>query len=139
MADVFSVAKRSLVMKAIKSKGSQAELAVRKALHAKGFRFLLHDKRLPGKPDILLPKYKTAIQVHGCFWHGHTCIDGHTPKSKKSYWVQKLLKNKRRDSSNAKKIRARGWKLITTWECRCLNKRTFERELQRIENKLSCY
>jgi len=125
-------------MKAIKSKGSQAELAVRRALHAKGFRFLLHDKRFPGKPDILLPKFKTAIQIYGCFWHGHNCIDGHLPKSKKSYWVQKLIRNKKRDGTNTRKLRTQGWNVITAWECRCLNKRTFQKELQRIEKKIIC-
>lgn len=137
MTDVFTPEKRSLVMKAIKSKGSQAEVAVRKALHSKGFRFILHDKRLPGKPDILLPKYKTAIQVHGCFWHGHTCIDGHTPKSKKSYWIEKLRRNKLRDRLTRRKIKALGWTVITLWECRCLNKNILPKEIARIERAIN--
>jgi DNA mismatch endonuclease (patch repair protein) len=136
MADVFSVAKRSLVMTAIKSKGSQAELTVRRALHTRGFRFLLHDKRYPGKPDILLPRFKTAIQVHGCFWHGHNCIDGHLPKSSRSYWIPKLKRNKIRDQNNAKKMRALGWSVVTIWECHCLNRGSLQKELQRIEAKL---
>lgn len=119
MPDVFSPEKRSEVMRAIRSKDTKPEIAIRSALHAAGFRYRLHVRDLPGKPDIVLPRYKLAIQVRGCFWHGHTCHDGHVPKSRVDYWPNKLARNVERDRKNDKLLRQAGWELLNVWECEC--------------------
>jgi len=117
MADRFSTATRSEIMSKIRSKNTAPEILVRKHLHSLGYRFRLHDKKLPGKPDIVLKKHRTAIQVRGCFWHQHGCKFSNSPKSNTSYWLPKLEKNKERDKLNDKKIKKLGWKLIVIWEC----------------------
>lgn len=117
-ADVFTPEKRSEVMRAVKSGDTKPELALRKALHALGYRYRLHVKDLPGKPDLVLPKYRTVIFVHGCFWHGHSCKRGaRVPKSNIDYWVEKIARNKARDRKNAAALRKLGWRVITLWEC----------------------
>jgi len=113
-----TTAARSANMSHIRSKDTKPEMLVRQALHWLGFRFRLHVRDLPGHPDIVLPKHQTIIQVKGCFWHGHTCGDGRLPKSNRSYWVPKLLKNQERDKSNEQKLRRLGWSVRTLWECR---------------------
>lgn len=118
MADVFSAEKRSWIMSRVKSKNSLPEMIVRRALHAKGFRYRLHVKSLPGKPDIVLPKYKTVILVHGCFWHMHdNCRKAALPKSKTTWWKQKLELNKQKDAKNIKDLKNLGWKVIVIWQC----------------------
>ena len=97
MADRFSTTTRSEIMSKIRSKNTVPEILVRKYLHSLGYRFRLHDKNLPGKPDIVLKKYRTAIQVRGCFWHQHGCKFSNSPKSNKAYWLPKLKKNKERE------------------------------------------
>ena len=136
MADVFSPEKRSQVMKQIQSKDTKPEMLIRKGIHRLGYRFKLHDKSLPGKPDMVLPRYRTAIQVRGCFWHGHTCNDGHIPKSRQDYWKPKLEANKKRDSNNDRLLKEMGWKVIVVWECHCSTKQGLENELRRIDNEL---
>jgi DNA mismatch endonuclease (patch repair protein) len=111
-------AARSANMSRIRSKNTKPELLVRRALHRLGFRFRLYVRDLPGRPDIVLPKYRTIIQVKGCFWHGHTCRDGRLPKSNRAYWVPKLLQNRKRDSANDRKLRRLGWSVHNIWECR---------------------
>jgi DNA mismatch endonuclease (patch repair protein) len=113
-----TAAMRSAMMSRIRSKDTKPEMLVRKALHRLGFRFRLHVRDLPGRPDIVLPKYRIIIQVKGCFWHGHTCRDGRFPKSNREYWVPKLLRNKERDISNERKLRRMSWSVRTLWECR---------------------
>jgi DNA mismatch endonuclease (patch repair protein) len=113
-----TAATRSAMMSRIRSKDTKPEMLVRKALHRLGFRFRLHVPDLPGRPDIVLPKYLTIVQVKGCFWHGHTCRDGRLPKSNREYWVPKLLRNKERDISNDRKLRRMGWSVRNLWECR---------------------
>src|SRR5688500_13737152 len=117
--DVFSTSKRSQVMRRIRSKDSQAELSIRKALFERGFRFRLHDRTLEGCPDLVLRKFKSVIQVRGCFWHGHCCKDGHFPKSRGEYWIPKIEGNKIRDARNDESLRRRGWNVIVVWECEC--------------------
>ena len=117
--DVFTPQKRSEVMRAVKSSDTKPELALRKALHALGYRYRLHVKDLPGKPDLVFPKYRTVIFVHGCFWHGHACKRGaRVPKSNVDYWVEKIARNKARDRKNAAALRKLGWRVITLWECK---------------------
>lgn len=120
MADIFSKEKRSRVMASIKSKDTTPEIAVRRVLFSEGFRFRLHHKKLPGKPDIVLKKYHVAIFVNGCFWHGHTCKMGsgkRRPKTNKKYWHEKIENNIIRDSLNKKILRKLGWSVIIIWEC----------------------
>jgi DNA mismatch endonuclease, patch repair protein len=109
---------RSANMSRIRSKDTKPEMLVRKALFRLGFRFRLHVRGLPGRPDIVLSKYQIVIQIKGCFWHGHTCPDGRLPKSNRDYWVPKLLKNRERDISNDRKLRRLGWSVRNLWECR---------------------
>lgn len=104
-------------MSKIHSKDTKPELIVRKALFARGFRYRIHDKRLPGKPDIVLPKYKTVIFVNGCFWHGHNCKLFKIPKTRTDFWMKKINSNKERDIKNLKLLKDMGWKVITVWEC----------------------
>jgi len=116
--DVWTTAKRSEVMSKIKSGNTKPEIILRKALFSKGYRFRLHQKSLPGKPDIILPKYRTVIFVHGCFWHYHqSCWEGKIPKSNTSFWKGKLARNIERDQQNEIKLTAIGWQVVIVWEC----------------------
>lgn len=115
--DMFTPEHRSQIMARIRSQDTQPELAVRRYLHARGFRFRIHQATLPGKPDLVLRKYRAAIYVNGCFWHGHNCKDGRRPKSNSDYWEKKLDRNLRRDKATAKRIKALGWRRIVVWGC----------------------
>lgn len=116
--DTFSREARSRIMSAIRSENTRPEFIVRKLLFALGYRFRLHDKRLPGRPDIVLKKFKTVIFVHGCFWHHHkNCRRANWPKSNKEYWIPKIQGNIDRDRTNMKKLRKLNWKIIILWEC----------------------
>ena len=116
--DVFTKKKRSSVMAKIKAKDTKPEILVRKLLHRMGYRFRLHNKHLPGKPDVCLEKYNTVIFIHGCFWHNHKkCNDGKIPKSNVGYWQPKIQGNIARDKRNNLALKRMGWKIITIWEC----------------------
>ena len=115
--DVHSPAIRSKNMAAIRSKGTSPEIYVRRALHAAGFRFRLHRKELPGKPDIVLPRFMTVVFVNGCFWHGHYCSDGHTPKTNSEYWGPKIARTMERDRRHRQELSEAGWSVITIHEC----------------------
>jgi DNA mismatch endonuclease, patch repair protein len=118
MADVHSKATRSYNMSRIKGKNTKPELLVRKFLHSKGLRFKLHDKKLPGKPDIVLPKYKTIVNIHGCFWHGHEgCRYYVIPKTRTEWWQHKINRNRELDQQNLSKLIQEGWKVLTIFEC----------------------
>jgi DNA mismatch endonuclease, patch repair protein len=120
--DKISKEHRSWNMSRIKGKNTKPEIIVRKLLHSMGYRFRLHRKDLPGKPDIVLPKYKTVIFVNGCFWHGHEkCIDGHIPKTNSDYWREKIKKNIERDSNNIAKLEKDTWDVVVIWECETRN------------------
>ena len=109
-------------MSHIRSKDTSPELNVRKWLHAHGYRFRLHRKDLPGKPDIILPKYKTVIFINVCFWHHHkNCRYGYMPKSNLEYWENKFARNKARDEKNIIELTAAGWNVLTIWECQIKN------------------
>ena len=113
---------RSRNMSAIKSKNTKPEIAVRKLLHSMGYRFRLHRKDLPGSPDIVLPKYKTVIFVHGCFWHRHeNCKYASTPKTRKEFWNKKFKENIKRDSEIQDKIKNLNWRSVVIWECETKN------------------
>lgn len=117
MADTITPEKRSWNMSQIRSENTKPEEFVRKFLYNAGFRYRKNDKRYPGKPDIVLPKYRTVVFVNGCFWHAHDCKRAHLPKSNISYWAPKIERNKTRDEENQKKLIADGWKVIVVWEC----------------------
>ncbi len=104
-------------MSGIRGKDTRPEIIVRQALHRAGFRFRLHRKDLPGKPDIVLPKYHTVIFVHGCFWHGHGCRYFKVPKTRTDFWLDKIMANARRDRLQEDALRAAGWRVFTVWEC----------------------
>lgn len=108
---------RSANMSRIRSRDTKPELRVRRALHALGYRFRLHRRDLPGTPDIVLPKWRTVVFVHGCFWHSHGCSIGKLPKSRLEYWLPKLERNRNRHELACSKLSAIGWEVITIWEC----------------------
>jgi len=123
-------------MSQIKSKDTKPELLVRKFLFANGFRYKLHDKKLPGKPDIVLPKYKTVIFVHGCFWHGHKgCKYYVVPKTRTEWWLNKINRNKANDEKAVTALRKDYWKVINIWECD-LKPKNIEKRLLKILNNL---
>lgn len=118
MADVHDKATRSYNMSRIRGKDTKPEMLVRKFLHAHGFRYRLHVKDLPGKPDIVLPKYKTVIFVHGCFWHGHEgCKYFVIPKTRTEWWTEKIQRTRLLDEQNECSLAAEGWKVLTVYEC----------------------
>lgn len=117
MADNRTPESRSALMARIASKNTKPELAVRRLLHALGYRFRLHRRDLPGTPDIVLPGRRKAIMVHGCYWHGHGCKIGQPPKSKLDFWGPKLARNKERDGEKETLLRAGGWDVTTVWQC----------------------
>ena len=121
--DIWNKEKRSECMSKIRSKDTKPELALRKALFARGFRYRVNDKNLPGKPDIVLPKYKTVIFLHGCFWHRHEgCKYAYTPKTNTKFWVDKITSNRERDKVNAEKLTTLDWNVVTVWECEIRHK-----------------
>lgn len=136
MVDVHTPEVRSYNMSMIRGKNTKPEIIVRKFLHSKGFRFRLHKKELPGKPDIVLPKYKTVIFIHGCFWHGHkNCKYFVIPKTRTKWWQSKIEGNKANDKKNNIKLREAGWMIITLWECQLRTKKIL-RTLSRLETKV---
>jgi len=132
MADVHNKQQRSYNMSRIKGKDTKPEMLVRKFLFAHGYRYKLHDKKLPGKPDIVLPKYKTVIFVQGCFWHGHqNCKYYKVPQTRTDWWLNKINANKANDDKAMKALKKDGWKIITVWECN-LKAAKVEKALQKI-------
>jgi DNA mismatch endonuclease (patch repair protein) len=118
VTDTFTRQRRSEIMGRIRSTDTVPERTVRSLLHRAGFRFRLHSKTLPGKPDIVLPRYNTVVFVHGCLWHGHeNCRRGRRPKSNTDYWNRKIDRNLTRDAANAEILKSLGWKRIVVWEC----------------------
>lgn len=136
MADVHTPQQRSFNMSRVRSKDTKPEMIVRKFLHAHGFRYRLHEKKLPGKPDIILPKYKTVIFVHGCFFHGHEgCRYFVVPKTRTEWWLDKISGNRRRDTDNTAKLLAANWRVLTVYECG-LKPASREQTLHNLLNEL---
>ena len=118
MADRLSAERRSWNMSRIGNRDTRPELLVRSALHRAGYRFRLQSKKLPGRPDVVLPRYRTVVFVHGCFWHRHrACRYAYTPKSRVEFWNGKFAANVERDRRSARELRALGWHVVTVWEC----------------------
>ena len=133
--------KRSCLMAKIKQKNTEPEIIVRHFLYSKGFRYRINLKSLTGSPDIVLPKYKTVIFVHGCFWHGHTCKAGHLPTSNLDYWKLKIEKNIERDRKKNEELEMQGWNVIVVWQCEVKtlknrHQRLFTLVLEIMNNKM---
>jgi DNA mismatch endonuclease (patch repair protein) len=125
-------------MSGIRGKNTRPELIIRKALSLKGFRYKLHDKKLPGKPDLVFPKYHSVIFTHGCFWHGHNCHLFKWPSTRPKFWKTKINRNREVDKINYKQLKKDGWYILTIWECALKGKtrRPFEDVLARTEHWL---
>lgn len=115
--DIVDPATRSRMMSGIRGKDTKPELVVRKALFKLGHRYILHDSRLPGRPDLVLPKYKAAIFVNGCFWHAHECSIFKWPGSRQKFWKDKILANRKRDCENISELEKMDWRILVVWEC----------------------
>lgn len=117
MTDVVSSEKRSQMMSGIRSKDTRPEMIVRRALHARGFRYRLHVKDLPGKPDLVFPRYRRVVMVHGCFWHGHNCHLFKVPSTRTEFWLAKIGRNRERDAEVRQALAGLGWRVLEIWEC----------------------
>jgi len=130
MPDVFTQAKRSEIMRAVSQSDTGPEMAVRRMLHRRGYRFRLHRRDMPGTPDIVLPKYRAVIFVHGCFWHGHRrCARAALPKSNRRFWELKVAGNKARDRRVKAALTRSGWRYLVVWQCSLRNAAAVERAL----------
>jgi len=128
----ISPEKRSWIMSHIRGKNTAPERQVRSMLHKLGFRFRLHRRDLPGVPDIVLPKWKTVVFVHGCFWHQHAgCKDASIPTTNTTYWKEKFKRNQMRDKNNQKQLTSMNWQVIIIWECELLRPEAVEKKLLR--------
>ncbi|WP_186073654.1 very short patch repair endonuclease [Burkholderia gladioli] len=135
MADKLTAEHRSTLMKSVKQRNTSPEIAVRRALHSLGYRFRLHRKDLPGTPDLVLPRYRLVIFVHGCFWHRHPdCKLASTPKSNAEYWLPKFEANVERDARKEAALRERGWRVEIIWECETRDHSKLIRQLQTLIN-----
>lgn len=135
--DVHTPEQRSRNMAAIRSRNTKPEVKVRQALHAAGLRFRLHRRDLPGHPDIVLPKFKTVVFVHGCFWHMHRCPFGKPqPATNPDFWLKKRMDNVQRDKKNTRALKTLGWRVYTIWECETRNSQKLETRIRNLINKL---
>jgi DNA mismatch endonuclease (patch repair protein) len=117
MADTRTADQRRKIMQAVQGKDTGPEWVVRRLLHGAGYRYRLHDRHLPGRPDIVLPGRRKAIFVHGCFWHGHDCAKGRLPKTRLDYWAPKIEANRERDARKRAELEAQGWTVCVVWQC----------------------
>jgi DNA mismatch endonuclease (patch repair protein) len=137
MADIFSKEKRSIIMSSIHGRHTGPELTVRKFLYSKGLRYRLHAKDLPGKPDMVFRRFQIAVQVNGCFWHGHKgCRLAVYPKTNIDFWKTKIDANRERDTRNERALRAMGWMVIVLWECQLTSKRR-KTTLKKLHHRIS--
>lgn len=116
-SDIVDAATRSRMMAGIRGRDTKPEMLIRRGLHRRGFRFRLHDRKLPGRPDLVLPKHDAAIFVHGCFWHGHDCQLFRWPKTRNEFWREKISGNRARDERATAQLEETGWRVLTVWEC----------------------
>lgn len=133
--DHLTPERRSENMRRIKSHSTKPEMVVRRLVHGLGFRYRLHRKELPGKPDLVFRPKRKVIFVHGCFWHGHEregCVDARRPKSNRGYWNPKLARNKKRDAERIVELKKLGWKTLTIWECETQGISLLEKRLQKF-------
>ncbi len=130
--DVFTPEKRSAVMRAVRGADTGPEIAVRRLVHSMGYRYGLHCKDLPGRPDLVFRRLRKVVFVHGCFWHRHNCPAGRVPDSRRQYWESKLNGNVRRDRRNQKALRDAGWQIMTVWECELRDQERLSKRLRRF-------
>lgn len=123
-------------MSRIRSKDTKPELLVRRYLHARGLRYRLHAKHLPGRPDLVFSKYNVVVFIHGCFWHAHSCQKGRIPGTRAKFWKAKFASNKARDRRNERALRNAGWRVLQAWECKVTNPKTRVRTLASLERKI---
>lgn len=136
MADRLTPQQRHHIMSSIHASSTKPELKLRRALWRKGYRYRINDKRFAGTPDIVLPKYRTAIFVHGCFWHGHKdCKNYVVPKTNTSFWIEKIARNQKRDEGVWRRLEAKGWYVVIVWECELTDKR-LDTTLGRVEKEI---
>jgi DNA mismatch endonuclease (patch repair protein) len=135
VADRLSPERRSWLMSRVKGKGTAPELAVRRLAHSLGMRFRLHKAELPGRPDLVFPRYRTVVFVHGCFWHRHAgCRKATSPKSRIEYWEDKFRANIERDERNAVELERMGWRVLTVWECETKNAELLKAKLDFVRS-----
>ena len=131
-ADIVTLEQRSKIMSMIKGKNTKPEMLVRSVCHELGLRYRLHRKDLPGKPDLVFPKHRLCVFVHGCFWHRHPgCKYAYTPKSRLDFWLPKLAKNVERDLDAQQALIVRGWRVVIIWECHTKNREVLRTEIQK--------
>ena len=137
MTDTMTPEQRHRCMSAIKGKDTKPEMIVRRYLFSKGLRYRLHVKKLPGNPDIVLPKYKTVVFINGCFWHGHEgCKYYRLPKSNVEFWESKITNNKNRDILNELKLKELGWRVLRIWECEIRRVQDRDQSLEKLYNQI---
>lgn len=137
MPDVLSKEERSVRMSRIHSASTRPELKLRHSLWHLGFRYRINDKSLPGRPDIVLPKFRTVVFMHGCFWHGHKgCPTSHIPKTNTEFWMAKVARNQERDQEVWRKLEAKGWSVIIVWECQMKKKAVLEDTINRVADEI---
>jgi DNA mismatch endonuclease (patch repair protein) len=138
MTDIVSPEKRSQMMSGIRAKNTRPEMIVRRALHARGFRYRIHVKDLPGKPDLVFPRYKSVLFIHGCFWHGHDCHLFKMPGTRTEFWQAKIQKNRENDAKAKAALAALGWRVLEVWECdlRATKKQDYEPVVARVSQWL---
>jgi DNA mismatch endonuclease (patch repair protein) len=133
MTDFLTSAERSERMSRIRGKDTKPELHLRSLLHARGLRYRLHASTLPGRPDLVFPRYRAAVFVHGCFWHGHfACRLANQPKSNSAFWKDKFKKNQSRDTRNIAELEQAGWRVLVVWECELSSRAAAERAAERV-------
>ena len=137
MSDIYSKQKRSQIMSKISGKNTKPEIIIRKLIHSLGYRYRLHKKELPGKPDIVFPKYHKVIFVNGCFWHGHSkCSRSKLPTTNQNFWTNKITGNKKKDKSNYTRLKKLGWNYLIIWQCE-ISKKNIEKLTFKINTFLS--
>lgn len=132
MVDRISPVERSRVMAAVKSKDTTPEMIVRRMVHSMGYRYRLHTKNLPGTPDLVFPRLRKVVNVHGCFWHMHSCGRCRIPASRRSYWTAKIRRNAQRDKRTKRRLQRAGWQVLVVWECQ-----TMPGKLDRLRARIS--
>jgi DNA mismatch endonuclease (patch repair protein) len=136
MADTLTKAERSALMAKIRGTNTKPEVFVRSALHRAGFRFRLHGRTLPGRPDIVLAKHRTVVFVHGCFWHRHGCTLSSEPATRRAFWREKFARNVARDRRTAAALRRAGWRVLTVWECSLRTAARSEQAIARLVRRI---
>ena len=138
MVDVLTPEQRRLTMSRVRGKNTRPEMLLRHGLHARGLRYRLHPKDVPGKPDMVLPRHKAVVLINGCFWHGHDCVLFKWPATRPDFWRKKIERNRERDARTLDELRMAGWRVLVIWECalRGGNRRSMSEVLEKSENFL---